>query len=401
MKILAISFDYQPKNSPQAIQISRFIDGLCKEHEVLLVTEDNPERTIPENNKGKLTILPVPSAKGSIWPKPIDLALYYFMPFYKTMPDEYSHVITKGYEIVAAELEKGYFPDLMISFGQPMSDHLLADKLNGRYAIPWIAHFSDPWYGNPYSKMFWLTNTLFTKKREAAVLANSHAIIYTNEYTRKFVLNRYPEAYSRKTFVVPHSYDPELYTDQAGKNEKITIRYIGSLYGRRSPLYLFRAIEQLALANDPCIDQLQIEFYGYVSRFYRKHFNNKNVARLVRYMGSVGYNESLKLMSSADILLSIDAPSKVNLFLPSKLVEYLGAGKMILGLTDEGPSKDLIDEMGGITVKSDNVDEIAAAIKGIAEKHSLFDTKKAMNLARAYEVENIQKQFNDIVQIFN
>lgn len=104
MKILAISFDYQPKNSPQAIQISRFIDGLCKEHEVLLVTEDNPERTIPENNKGKLTILPVPSAKGSIWPKPIDLALYYFMPFYKTMPDEYSHVITKGYEIGRAHV---------------------------------------------------------------------------------------------------------------------------------------------------------------------------------------------------------------------------------------------------------------------------------------------------------
>ncbi|GMA50015.1 hypothetical protein GCM10025857_13720 [Alicyclobacillus contaminans] len=51
----------------------------------------------------------------------------------------------------------------------------------------------------------------------------------------------------------------------------------------------------------------------------------------------VTYFESLNLMTKSDVLLLIDAPSKtgINPFLASKLVDYLGAGKRILGITDE------------------------------------------------------------------
>jgi hypothetical protein len=401
MKILAISFDFYPKNSPQSIQISRLIYGLCKEHQVLLVTENNLKRVISEINKEKLTIISVPEAKQSFFPKFIKQILYYLIPFYKTLPDEYNYIIKKGFKIVSFEFEKGYFPDLMVSFGQPMSDHILANKLYARYAIPWISHFSDPWYGNPYSKMFWLTNIMFIRRWESKVLKNSQAIIYTNDYTKKFVLKRYPNEYSKKTFVLPHSYDPIQYTENSSKNQKITIRYIGSLYGGRSPLYLLKAINSLIKDNNPFLYKLQIEFYGYISKFYLKYFNDKRISEIVKYKGIVGYAESIKLMSSADILLSIDAPSKTNLFLPSKLVEYLGAKKMIFGLTDEGPTRDLIEKMGGITAKSNNVDEIAKSLKKIVENDYRFDWRIVSSSSKAYEIIQVQEKFNNIVRHFN
>jgi hypothetical protein len=43
----------------------------------------------------------------------------------------------------------------------------------------------------------------------------------------------------------------------------------------------------------------------------------------------VGYQESLKLMSEADALLVIDAPADQSVFLPSKLIDYIGAGRPI------------------------------------------------------------------------
>jgi glycosyltransferase involved in cell wall biosynthesis len=400
MKILVISYDYQPKNSPQGIQISRLIDGLCKEHEIVLLTEANKGRLINEQYQDNLTILPIPPVKSNIWSNNIDKLFYYSIPFYKTLPDEYNHIIKLGYDIVTNYLNKGYFPDLMISFGQPMSDHMLALKLVYRYSIPWISHFSDPWYGNPYSKKFFLSNFLFIRRWESKVFANSHAVIFTNDYTRNFVTRRYPEKYTTKTFVVPHSFDPKLYPKSSYCNDKITIRYIGSLYGNRSPLYLFKAIEQLKKVNHSVLNNLQIEFYGYVSRLYLKHFKNPNVSVNVKYMGSIGYDESIKLMTSANILLSIDAPSKTNLFLPSKLVEYLGAGKIILGLTNDGPAKDLILQMGGISAQSDDIGQISKALINVVENYPFFDVNTALNLSKEYEVEKIQGQFNKIVQIF-
>jgi hypothetical protein len=52
-------------------------------------------------------------------------------------------------------------------------------------------------------------------------------------------------------------------------------------------------------------------------------------------------------MKSADGLLVIDAPAETSVFLPSKLIDYVGAGRPVLGITPPGTASTLITSLGG------------------------------------------------------
>jgi hypothetical protein len=62
----------------------------------------------------------------------------------------------------------------------------------------------------------------------------------------------------------------------------------------------------------------------------------------------VDYKTSLALMESADLLLVIDAPFDQSVFLPSKLVDYIGAQRPIFAITPPGTSAKLVSDLGGM-----------------------------------------------------
>jgi hypothetical protein len=74
---------------------------------------------------------------------------------------------------------------------------------------------------------------------------------------------------------------------------------------------------------------------------------------------SVSYEDSLELMRTSEVLLVIDAPSEISVFLPSKLVEYLTWDQPIIGFTPNGAAANLIISCGGLC--ADPSDEIATA----------------------------------------
>jgi glycosyltransferase involved in cell wall biosynthesis len=87
---------------------------------------------------------------------------------------------------------------------------------------------------------------------------------------------------------------------------------------------------------------------------------------LVALKARVGYLESLSLMSSASGLMVIDAVVPENtksVFLPSKLIEYIGAGRPIIGLTPPGTAADLIQKLGGWVADPAKADQIAKVMR--------------------------------------
>ena len=65
----------------------------------------------------------------------------------------------------------------------------------------------------------------------------------------------------------------------------------------------------------------------------------------VKFLPRVGYLQSLALAKSADLLLNIDAPAATSVFLPSKLIDYIGAGRPIFGITPAGTAARLIQSL--------------------------------------------------------
>ena len=67
-------------------------------------------------------------------------------------------------------------------------------------------------------------------------------------------------------------------------------------------------------------------------------------------------------MSESDLLLVIDGPAELSVFLPSKLIEYVGAGIPICGVVPPGTSANLLRRLGGLAADPRNTGEIAETL---------------------------------------
>lgn len=239
---------------------------------------------------------------------------------------------------------------VIVTWSQPHSSHIVGLKLkSGLEKSPkWIAHFSDPWVSNPYFELKnWvkkINENLFNQ-----VLIHADAISVTNEYVILAEESFSNPKNRRKIKVIPHSFLPSMYPceNKKGRNSQIILRYIGSFYGLRRPDPILSALAKLE-ANDPSTaKKLRVEFIG--AKLDKKALCEIQNLKLVsiEVLPSVSFRESLGLMQNADLLLIIDAPTEISPFLPSKLIDYIGANVPVLAFTPPGPSADLVKELGG------------------------------------------------------
>jgi hypothetical protein len=82
----------------------------------------------------------------------------------------------------------------------------------------------------------------------------------------------------------------------------------------------------------------------------------------VKFLPKVSYLQSLALAKSADLLLNIDAPATTSVFLPSKLIDYIGAGQPIFGITPAGTAAKLILSVGGWVADPAQPEQIASQL---------------------------------------
>jgi hypothetical protein len=124
---------------------------------------------------------------------------------------------------------------------------------------------------------------------------------------------------------------------------------------------------------------------------------------LITVHKSVPYQESLDLMSSADGLLVIDAPSDLSVFLPSKLIDYIGSGRPILGITPAGTASNLICEMGGQVADPRAVDQVSNQLVKFIQL--LRDRRQEItprvwgnpDVRRTYEVGRVASEFMELL----
>lgn len=348
-KLLAVSFIFAPTATPRALQVARLLKHLRASTTLVCADEQDVARdsTIEPDAEAALhKCLRVPfSVRG--WRRQANrVAGRFRLPLWNRVPDQYSW--WKGRALRAIREQMDQQPDVIVSFGQPMSDHLIGLELKQIYGVPWLAHFSDPWVDNPFNRYDSLTRRI-NRSLERKVFETADRLIFTSRETVDLVMAKYPAEWKTKARVLPHSFEPSMNSAAASEDsQKIIIRHTGEFYGPRSPKPLIDTLRSIASESLPSLDGVCFELIGQIDPVAQANLRIEELpAGLVRFRPPVSYEESCTLAAAADGLLTIDAPAAKSVFLPSKLIEYVGAGRPILGITPPGAAANLIKELGG------------------------------------------------------
>jgi glycosyltransferase involved in cell wall biosynthesis len=254
--------------------------------------------------------------------------------------------------------------DVLATFGQPMSDHLLGLRLARRRGALWVAHFSDPWVDSPYRRAGALARRV-NESLEERVVREADALVFTSRETLELVLAKYPYVLAEKAHVLPHAHEPSLYpVARAPARRELVVRYVGNLYGGRSAAALVEVLRELAASDPASLADVKVELVGSRDPAQAVEDTSSLPDGLLTFASAVDYLESLARMRESDVLLVLDATGERSVFLPSKLVEYLGARRPIVALTPPGTAADLTRRAGGWS--ADPADPPAAA-RALAE----------------------------------
>lgn len=386
-KILFISYYLPPLLYPQSIQIGRFLYYLkkYKDLEIVVVTADEigsrKDKELYSDIFDGIEVLKIKS-KFNIY---LNYIKNRFLPFFYQRPDIYLDWMNKAYSEIIKKYNKF---DVILTFSYPLSTNILGVKLKDYYKCKWIAHNSDPWADNPHLHIPGYLKK-YHQKLEKETFNKADKLLFTSLETVEFYKNKYQNL---NIDYINHSFDSSLYSNIKEKNKKFTFRYIGSFYGERTPEPLFEA---LTLFPKEKLNKFNIELIGGGKR--AEILLQKYKLENVQVSPSVSYVKSLELMKTADCLLVIDAPSSnKSIFFPSKLADYIGAHIPILGISPEGSTNRILQELEYLCYNTNEINTIAKEIENIIEnKYEKSEKDKIIN---KYNIDENIKKLKEVIE---
>jgi glycosyltransferase involved in cell wall biosynthesis len=382
-RLLAVSWEMPPMYGPRATQVARTLEHLGAlgwESTVICLA---PRRGGPHWRDAQ-DPEPMPHVHRVGIASPEESAgaraLLRVAPILRGWPDEKWMWIRRAARaaIRAAASER---PRGLVTFAQPWSDHLVGLRVQRAAALPWVAHFSDPWVDSPYARGNAVQRRTWARM-EADVVRHADALVFVNDQTADLVMRKYPDAWRGKVHVVPHGYDrralpappPSMPPTRSASSvgalpRPLQILYTGRFYRDvRTPIALFGALARLQRER-PLHDRIMVRLMGPHVEEYAADARRLGVDDVVRFESRQPARAAMEAAAAADVLLVIDAPSDgPSAFLPSKLVDYLMFRKPILALTPaQGASADLVSRVGGTIAPPGDEAAIASALSGLIE----------------------------------
>lgn len=397
MRLITITYNYPPVRGPEAIQANRLIKYATEQN----INFDIITRHIGNGKKFKNNL----KEYGNVY-RAFSLDNFYIKGAMRVighdlenLPDAeilwYPFALKK-----AKECMKNNSYDCIYTRSVPFTSHLIGLQLKRKFGLPWVAHFSDPWTDSPYVHYKKARTKIKNLDWEKKVIEQADKLIFTSQETVELIMGKYDKSLLKKAYVLPHSYDPESIrkTDYIKDEKKpCRISYVGNFYGKRTPEDLFKAIE-IAMLKKPDLENLiSFQFFGSMPSKYVSMINVKELSKLVTYHGEISYQESQNEMSKADALINIDAPGDINVFLPSKIIEYLAFDKPIIALTpSKGTVNRIMNEYGHISVQNGDYTLLSQIILRIAEE-GISWIKFNKNAKDNYHPEVIAEKYIKIV----
>lgn len=292
--------------------------------------------------------------------------------------------------------------DCIVTRSQYHSVHLVGLALKRQHSqLPWLASFSDPWTGAVYERSVPLLSA-WSQSMERQVLASADALVFPTDEMRDFVARNHEDMdILARSAIVPHGFDPALYGRAAQlrpQAQPLRIGLFGSFYGPRSPRPLLAGLAALRAGGGG--PEVRLEVYGPNASLFAKSLASfPDLATTVVHGGALDHMTALRRMAGCDLLVLVDAPMKSpSIFLPSKLVDYIGSGRPILAITPDGAAARIARSVGGEVAPPDDPSAVVRALAAAialangqpsplrTDRNEVFEIGRvAANLRRAIE----------------
>lgn len=395
LSVFVLSYALPPVIQPQSIQVGRLLMHLPPSWHLYGATVDDAsagtDGDLYPDLASRFTEVVRVGVAHPTWLKLFRRLLR--LPF--QIPDTFLYAQWRLVRRARRQLRNVRF-DLVMTCPAPMSSAVLGPYLKRLWGCPWILVLSDPWADNPHFGYSGVARRI-NDRLEAWALSRADVIFVPSSRMKSHYERKYPGAVGQVS-VLRHSFDPgayRLHPVERVPGPSILLRSVGSLDRLRTPEGLLRG---LALARARGLaHNLRVELVGpgVVRRQNEDLVSELGLNGVVTLKGSVGYAESLHLMSTADVLVTIDAAIPGSIYLPSKIADYVGTGRPILALTPrDGEVAGLLSDRRSWVAPPDDPEAVAEVLADVATGHWSHAERTVTNELRSeFDIRNVVATF--------
>jgi len=225
--------------------------------------------------------------------------------------------------------------DVIVTTSPPHSAQLIGLDLKKKHNIPWVADFRDPWV-NIYSNQLLNLNDRVKQKNieyENKVLTSSDKVLVVGDSMRTEFSDR-----NSNVHVLYNGFDPtDLSEAPIEATDTFTLRYVGKISPLQNIPNLWKAINELRLANEDFNKYFRISFVGMTSKPIQDSITEADLLSICTFSSFIPHQEAVEKMMCANmLLLVIPNTPKNECIITGKIFEYLASQTPILGV---GPTK--------------------------------------------------------------
>jgi glycosyltransferase involved in cell wall biosynthesis len=265
--------------------------------------------------------------------------------------------------------------DAIYSSSPPYTCSLIARALKRKSGLPWIAGFRDPWTGFITTPKRWAIPAKIDRTLEHAVFKEADAVEVAWTGIMKDARGKYPSLPPEKFHHLPNGFDSADYPDVpegSRTDNRFTVTYAGSMYGRRNPDAFLKAVEGLVSRGEVDRSKIRLRFIGRFGDEVMAMFRNSDLRDAIEVVGYMPHADSVRQLVLADaLLLVVDECDESEEVVPGKVYEYIGSGRSVLAVAPEKSAiADLIAETrSGYVAHQSNIAGIAHAFLTLYRDH--------------------------------
>ncbi|MCX6147661.1 MAG: glycosyltransferase [Candidatus Kapabacteria bacterium] len=301
------------------------------------------------------------------------------------------------------EIIKKYDIKAVYSSSPPYTCSIIARRAKRKHNLPWVAGFRDPWTGFISSPKRWFLPAKIDRNMEFTTFNEADYVECAWEGIIKDALAKYPSLDKNKFIHVPNGFDSNDFPKVEHKrNEKFTLTYTGSLYGRRNPSSLFQAIEQLISNNKISPNDFHLRFVGRFGDEIEEMINKTTFRSSIEVIGYVPHQKSIEyLLLSDTLLLIVDESKESEEIVPGKVYEYIGCYKPLIAIAPQNSAiaKLIKETNAGEIAHQSEIDKIASIFENyfLQWKNNSSDYSPLKNEIIKYERKNSAKKLAELL----